>query len=481
MKNIIQTVKSFNEKSIKLISSNKARKFIVGLFVIQAVVVALSVRVGYPPDELYHIRFIEYLANNGPSPFTGAQKNAFYLGDISRIPEYLYQYIMSFIYRDTPFSTYNTYMAFRFISVGLSAATLLMLARLGDRLKIPTSVTNFSLLILSNSAQFLFLSASINSDLLVWFLVASSLCVLVDFINNRSLKTLFFLAGIVTFGMVTKRTFMPIGFMIALAAAIKAFTLRETLFKQLKKPDVYLLLSIGFFVVGFGLFAERVGVNLIKYQQIKPTCMDLHTKDECIQNGVERRNFNIKQAGIEDTHSYNILEYGFGWSYLTVSKLVGTQGWTVGATPPAVLTLTVLLMSAIGLFGSFIEAKAKTKDKQKLIRLIMYFGSLAFIIYNFWFNYQVYQRSHLPGLALQGRYILPLATIFLLLSCYYIHKHVIKHSSVRRVSALLLLALVLYGSGLHLILTKGNYTDNVFRPKIIFDRDNLISEYEPSI
>ncbi|MBP7835102.1 hypothetical protein KA025_03390, partial [Candidatus Saccharibacteria bacterium] len=64
---------------------------------IQAVVVALSVRVGYPPDELYHIRFIEYLANNGPSPFTGAQKNAFYLGDISRIPEYLYQYIMSFI------------------------------------------------------------------------------------------------------------------------------------------------------------------------------------------------------------------------------------------------------------------------------------------------------------------------------------------------------------------------------------------------
>jgi len=292
---------------------------------------------------------------------------------------------------------------------------------------------------------------------------------------------LFFLAGIVTFGMVTKRTFMPIGFMIALVAAFKAFTTREALFKQLKKPDLYLFLSIGFFVIGFGLFTERVGLNLIKYQQIKPTCIELHTETECTQNGVERRNLNIRQAGIEDTHSYNLLEYGFGWSYLTVSKLVGTQGWTGGATPPVLLTASVLILSTTGLVASFIEARSRKSDKQKLIRLMIYFGSLAFIIYNFWFNYQVYQRSHLPGLALQGRYIMPTATTFLLLSCYYIYKHVIKSSNLRRVSALVLFAFVLYGSGLHLILSKGEYTDNVLRPRMIFDRSDLISEHEPSI
>ncbi len=464
-----------------LLRSKKCRKFIIILFVVQAVILALSVKIGLPPDELFHIRFIEYFATHGFDPFIGTQKDSFSLGELSRTPEYLYQYLMSLIYRIIPFGVYGTYMTLRFLSIGLSAASLFLLAKLGDKLKIPVSVTNFSLLLLSNSAQFLFLSASVNSDLLVWFMVLACLIILVSFLHNNSLKTLFFLAGLVGLGMVTKRTFMPIGAMVAVGAVVKAFTVRELLFKQLKKPDVYLWLSIGFFVLGFGLFAERVGMNLVQYQQIKPACMDLHTKAECIENGVERRNLRIRESNIVDVENYNLVEYGFGWSYLTVSYLVGTQGWNGGVVAPVALNVAVLILSIAGLAASVIEIRARSKDKLKFVRLAIYFGSLVFIVYNFWFNYQVYQRSNIPGLALQGRYILPTATVFLLTSCYYVYKHIITKPNLRITSAIVLLAFMLYGSGLFLVLSDNFYTDNVFKPRIIFDRSDLISEHEPSI
>ncbi len=222
-------------------------------------------------------------------------------------------------------------------------------------------------------------------------------------------------------------------------------------------------------------------MNLIQYQQIKPACMDLHTKAECIENGVERRNLRIRESNIEDVENYNPVEYGFGWSYLTVSYLVGTQGWNGGVVAPVALNVVVLVLSTIGLAASVIEIRLKSKDKLKYVRLVIYFGSLVFIMYNFWFNYQVYQRSNIPALALQGRYILPTATVFLLISCYYIYKHIITKPNLRIASATVLLVFMLFGSGLFLILSGDFYTNNVLKPRIIFDRNDLISEHEPSI
>ncbi len=481
MDKIDKSITWLANSSYRAISSKKARKYILGFFIVQAIIVALSVRIGYPPDELFHIRFIEYLASHGADPFTGTQTGGFHLGDVSRTPEYLYQYVMGLLYRIIPFGVYGTYLSFRFVSIALSAATLLMLAKLGDKLRIPTSVTNVVLLLLANSAQFLFLSASVNSDLLVWFLVVVSVLLLVNYLNNSSLQKLFILAGIVALGMVTKRTYMPVGFFVAVAAAVKSFMIRKQLFEQLKRPDAYLLASVMFFVLGFGLFSERVGVNLAKYQQIKPACLDLHTEQQCIQNGVERRNLKIRQAKIVDIYDYGLLEYGFGWSYLTVEKLVGTQGWTGSAVAPPVLSVVVLGMSTAGLAGSALELKANKKDRNEIVRLALYVGSLVFIIYNFWFNYQVYHRSGIPALALQGRYVLPTATIFLLISGFYVYKHIITTTVARRIVAAALILFVLSSSGLNLILASNKYTDNVFKPWIIYNRDQFLSEHEPSI
>src|SRR5262245_11585955 len=99
----------------RFVNTPLARRLVLGLFVAQALVLVFVVRVGTPPDENNHIRFIEFYANHSLSPiFTDQiQTPTSTLGDKTREVDYLYHYTMSMVYRVSPLPTDGTYTLIR--------------------------------------------------------------------------------------------------------------------------------------------------------------------------------------------------------------------------------------------------------------------------------------------------------------------------------------------------------------------------------
>ena len=108
-----------------ILANPRTRKIIYILFIIQAVYIAMSMKIGIPPDELTHIRFIEYYRDHSLSPFITEQHSGFAIGDVTREVSYLYHYLMSLLLRVLPFSMLNEYIILRFVGIGLSLLTLI--------------------------------------------------------------------------------------------------------------------------------------------------------------------------------------------------------------------------------------------------------------------------------------------------------------------------------------------------------------------
>lgn len=285
---------------IILLSSNKLYAVIVGLFAFQLIWLALVMN--YPAlfDEEYHLGIIEIYSRQF-SPFITTQPpEAAFHGDITRYGSYLFHYLMSF-----PYSLISAFtgdiktqvITMRLLCIGFIILGVLMwrkvLLRAGVSKAIISIVTLFfSLIPLSTLAL-----SQLNYDSLAFLIIPSLFYLALRVYENkgRDIVWLLSLASLSLFGVLVKFTILPIAF-VCVIFAVTTLILRykkqtiQTLWKQritLSKPLKGVLLVL--VLVGSTLFIERYIVNLITYKNIEPKCDQVHTRQECMNYTVYKR------------------------------------------------------------------------------------------------------------------------------------------------------------------------------------------------
>lgn len=283
-----------------VLSSNKLYAAIVGIFTLQLVWMALVMN--YPAlfDEEYHLGIIEiYSRQVSPFIFIQPPEAAFH-GDITRYGSYLFHYFMSFPYSLISALTSDIktqVIIMRLICISFVILGVLVwrkvLLRVGVGKAIISMVTLFfSLIPLSTLAL-----SQLNYDSLAFLIIPSLFYLTLRMYENkgRDIVWLLSLVSLSLFGVLVKFTILPIAF-VCVVFAVMTLILRykkktlQTLWKQrtsLSKPLKGLLFIL--VLVGSVLFVERYVVNLAIYKNIEPKCDQVHTRQECMNYTVYKR------------------------------------------------------------------------------------------------------------------------------------------------------------------------------------------------
>lgn len=458
-----------------------ARKLVYALFLVQAVYLVFMIPIGVPPDELAHIRVAEQYVQQGHlSPVIDEQTD-YSLGDITRNTDYFYHYVLSLVARLMPFDGLPLYVVFRFMSVGIMLLTLLAGARLMKQLKVNEAVTTVGLLVVSNIAQILFMSAAINQDQIVWLATIAGALFLVRLWQKMNLIDVLILVNIVMFASISKKTFLPIAVLFGAILLILVWQQRRRFIAAIKqsvthwRPAVIVLGLLA--VVGIGLNIERFGYNLVTYQQISVSCNKIHTHDQCMEHGVYRRNANLTDRRPADFIPVPINEFASYWYPRNFQGVFGTQGWTGRALPDLWAYNTLLgMMTASFVLGIIYSVRRWRRPES-----IIFVASLGYIALQMMVNYNVYLTYAAQGLALQGRYIFPIFVPLILVLAYMWYRILKRWPVALMALSAAVVVMILTQNGLSVIVRSGLYTDTPLQPVVLFDPENAISEFEPGI
>jgi|GEM_PF-1056307 len=410
----------------KLFSSKLFRRLIIGLFVLQASYFAVTIKFGIPPDEGWHIGIIEYYKHHSLDPFITDQTSGFVLGDITRFSGYLYHYLMSLVARPLGFMGDYAYFVLRLINVVIAAASVYVLGKVGDEIKLPTKLTNFGLFILTNSMMFIFMAGAITYDNIQVFV--ASLCFLylvrllgkVNYLNTLSL-VLWLLVG-----LMIKKSFFPLAFLIGFAALVCVSmyiaktkpNLKQMLAKEFaQSKKMFIVLGI-LTLIFSGLFVERHVVNYAIYRSVDVICDRVHSKKNCTEYPIYKRNTALANEAEKTTTKIRKTVFAKAWLIEMRNSIYRVSAHKVMFLSSYFTAAVIIFYIGCGL--AYIRAFDFVKKESKLI--IITSVAVAYGLVLMWVNYNTYNKYGVFGLALQGRYVFPVLGILLISSGYYLHK-----------------------------------------------------------
>ena len=423
-------------------------------FALQASVVVFVTKFGVPPDETNHIHFIDYYTEHSLSPILTDQQPTYNLGDKTREVDYLYHYVMSLVRRILPFSQTMEHYIIRLISVGVAAASFVVLRRVFLRVGVSEWANVAALAVASGLAMVLMVSGAINNDAFVWLALALGMSLIVRLYQKTRLVDLLWLGSLVAYGGLTKRTFLPIGVVLGVVGFILALRHWRHLMTELRRPTAGLVVALLVLFGGLVLGAERIGGNIIKYGHITPTCDEVRGEAAC-----EVFWWNIRESYLAQREPERLvapIEFVGRWfqeSFINILD-IQTQGWRHEVKPPVWLEPLLLAMIVIGVgYGAAYELRRCGRDKLARQRLLLLGIGVFYILFHLLVNYSEYQRSRVFGLALNGRYILAGLLPLLFLTVWYWSILLRRIPVVLLVSlALLFIGAITWGSGLHILL-----------------------------
>lgn len=323
------TKQGFVKKIQSIISSPAVYRWIIAIFIVQALFAAVAISPSTPkdgvggryternengvvPDGHRHLGAIYYYAQapilQGPV-ISDMTDDDLWMGDLVRFPSYLYYYVLSFPVRiATTFGASDTAIIYlvRLIGIAIGVATLFVFRRIAQLVTSSVTIQNISLLALTLTGSFVWLSAAENYDvpaLLLWFafLYASmSLFIKKDASYVYWMALWFFMLAI------TKYTYIPFAGVFGLVAAglyaknknapsptglvRAAGTDIKSWLGRLRKWQ--LVLASVLLIASAGLFTERIIGNLATYRSFNPSCAKIHSHQACMGFGVYARNYN---------------------------------------------------------------------------------------------------------------------------------------------------------------------------------------------
>lgn len=451
----------------------------LGYFAFQAVWIALSANYPQAFDEGFHFGIIKIYAHHW-SPFLTKQPaggNPY--GALARDPSYLYHYLMSFPYRFFTLFTHDQtslVICLRLIDVALFTLGLVLFRRLLLKARISRALTNVLLLIFTLIPIVPQLAAHINYDNLLMPLTAWS-CLLtlqvVDELRARkpNIRHLVMLACAGLLSSIVKYAYLPIFVAICLFIAfmlIKRYRHKKQwgeLFHGLKaswlqQSWLVKAILVVAFVISFGLFFQRDGINLITYHTITPDCAKVLNDKACSQYNVwEADNLwhtELLKEGPKVKFE-NPFVYFISWVYWLWYRLFfAVNGPTSGYTnyPPLPLPSAAAALLAIGGVIAAIVLRHKVfKDQYLSFFLLASFLYLVALFIDGWTDYH-YTNVLVD---MNGRYLLP---IVLLLGAIGARAFSIalQHASTIRKSALAFVVILLFleGGGFLTFITRSN-------------------------
>lgn len=452
MGDMVQRAKNMLDGLSRFAATPWARRLVLALFVAQAIILVFAVRIGTPPDESNHIQFINYYAHYSLDPFLTHQQPTYHLGDKTREIDYLYHYVMSWLVRLLPFGAYTEYHIIRLFSVLVGLLSLLTLGRVLKLLGLSAGVITVALLALSNLPMVLLMSAAVNNDNLVWLGMFLGIWLLIRLWRKPTAIDLVWLAALCLFGGLVKRDLLPIGLVFAVFGLVILVRHWHPLLASLRPVRWPLILAIVLTLLGAGLFAERIGGNLMRYHAIMPRCAAVHSQDACSVFWVNIRSAQLATLPAEPTISPPVFVGRWVWSSAYNIVDIQTQGWRHEVRPARWLPpylLTVLVLGIIyGLRYDWRRRDQRAARWRLYVLLIaLYYTGVQLVV-----NYRSYLHNGVFGIALNGRYVIPSVMLLAGLAAWYWMRWLRRHPGSYRLLALFTVLAVIAGSGLIMML-----------------------------
>jgi hypothetical protein len=464
-------IKAGNLRLLAFLGSNKFLALVLAFFVIESLWVAISFRYPMVFDEWFHLNVIDYFSRH-PNPVPTSQSPEFdTYGSLAFGNASLFHYVMSVPYLLITNLTSNfaiQVVFLRFINILLAATGLYLFSKLARECGIKQIYTNIGLLFYALIPLSILVAATISYDNLLLPLTAYLLLIGVRIMKTKKTTPmgygLFLLVGMAA--SLVKFTFLPI-FVAGLTFLLVHEARRGTLQKSLlslrvlirnqnpKKKYGFLIL----FIVIFGLFLFRYGVSTVRYHTPLPECTQLMSYERCMKNPV----FGIVENAERSKDQRPLLppaKYSFAWS----DKVLDQYGISASPTTSAESQLSRNTMSAkIEIKGrfpifsmlSFILAVVGVAALLFMWRSLptkpgwsfVVVCSLALVITTFTFNYMSYRQAHLD-VNTQGRYLLSVVPIIMIMSLAAVSALIGKGRSGRKLTILItILFLALQGGG----------------------------------
>jgi len=433
--NLQHAFASWGRRLRHFVASPKFFWLIIVLFVLQASWIALSARYPGAFDEQSHFGLIQLHAQQLTPFFTHQPTAAADYGAVVRDPSYLYHYLMSFPYRVITHFTHDVtiqVILLRFINIALLATALIVFRRVLQYARSSDTVVHLVLLALVLTPVVPLLGAQINYDNLVVLLSAwlVLLCLRLQKQVAANQKIHWgLLAGIALIcmlGSLVKYAFLP----LALAAVIYVVRIlwRRQARLDLRRASAWkLAATLVLLLLSFGLFAERYGVNIVRYHTPTPECDQVLSVAQCQTYSPWLRNYQLASQ-TEKPVTTQIISYPVQWVTRTVEESLFAIGsgfnnginiaqnnfgtvdyWQARSLPiPRLMTYATLFVSLVSVVVVF----RKLRD-QPVLRLMSFFIGL-YVLILFLQNFSDFM--HIGSItAVHGRYLMPILPLLYLL------------------------------------------------------------------
>jgi hypothetical protein len=267
--------------------------------------------------------------------------------------------------------------------------------------------------------MFMWVFAGISYDNLALTIFFLFLIQLVNLKEHLKVQALIhaMLPGVIL--VLVKETYLPVvmlGFLLLFGYRIGSTGIKNNLNElsgslrdtwRSKNRPLFIVLCI-LTIIASGLFVERYAVNYARYKKFTPTCDQVHTVDECMQQGIYRRNTGQKREfeqrkTEQEVRLDNLPVFSVKWLNYVYQRTYFYRGMqSIPVTPQASQTalITAVLASVLLLFG--LVHFRERNPAQIGIGIITIVYCLIVLLYNF----NTYRFYGYP-FAIQGRYLLP--------------------------------------------------------------------------
>jgi hypothetical protein len=384
-------------------------------FCFQAAWMASSTVSGIAPDEGAHTRTIQLYAASTMSPFLANQpEETFSLGAVTRSPSYLYHYVLSFPYRLFPsaLSEEGKKLMLRLITIFFSLGGLIALYRAMLVLSAPRAVAGLVVWMLSNTLMFVFLAGSVSYDNLEFLLSTLAFYYWAKLFTASGAGELngedaLKLGISMCAASITKFTFLPLGATLLFLLVVRhrrnlSRVVRSCCRAFVSRDFSTLLLGLVFLIL-FGLFIERYGINYYRYGSYKPQCDQVLTYQQCLQSALFSRNLEFRDKPV--SRSIPDLEFTYRWVKKMKYGVFAILGHRWTRCDPIIREGTTILFVAMLVA---VLATLRRSDSRQLALLAIVSVYAATLLLH---NYSLFVQSGRFGLALQGRYIFPVLGI----------------------------------------------------------------------
>lgn len=453
------------KKFVKIIGSNPFFYFIVLVFVLEAVWIAISARYPMAFDESFHLGVIKLHAAQWSPFITNQAPLTSKFGALTTDPSYLYHYLMSFPWRlaNILFNSETTkIISLRLINVGLFVWGLMLFRKLMLKAASP-AIVNASLLFFVLIPVVPLMAGQINYDNLMFPLTALVILLAIRFTERLKTNVIDFKLLILAFSIsllasLVKFAFLPILTAVSLYLAyqlIKFVKKKPARFWKLwyinwekisQRQQIGLLIIL---IVSVGLFIRSYGVDLVVYHNLVPQCNQVLNVDQCKAFGPWNRNYNafLHNPSID----INPLKFSGGWIYgmymrlfFTVNGPGTTANYAVHNQLPIIsITSGVVIILGILLFIKYFKKLLKNNSVLDFTLLV-----IAFYMVALWGrNYHDY--LHLKQLvAINGRYLIPVLPIITLSLALSYQKLLVHKSKLKASLLVIVFILFLEGGGI---------------------------------